>query len=232
MKILVVDDDHELRNLIGYALRQSGFLVVEAADGEQGLVLFRGEGPNLVILDVNLPGIDGFEVCRRIRRIGSTPVLLLTVRGGEDDVVVGLDAGADDYLVKPFSPRMLLARLRALLRRHGAAAPATLRAGILLLDPDTLTVKVAESAPVTLTPLEFRLLQGLVAHDGRTASAENLITHVWGRRMGPDRHQLKQLVHRLRQKIEGDPASPRLVLTVPGVGYKLASDGTRGASTP
>jgi DNA-binding response OmpR family regulator len=134
-----------------------------------------------------------------------------------------LDVGADDYLVKPFSPRTLLARVRALLRRHGSERPASLETGILLLDPDALTVSLRGAAPLALTPLEFRLLHGLVAQEGRTISAETLVTHVWGSRIGPDRQQLKQLVHRLRQKIEVDPAEPTLVRTVAGVGYRLVA---------
>jgi DNA-binding response OmpR family regulator len=223
MKVLICDDERELRALIGFALRQAGYLVIEAPDGERALELVKSEQPNLVILDINLPGMDGFEVCRRVRGLSQAPVMMLSVRAGEDDQVQGLDVGADDYLVKPFSPRTLLARVRALLRRHGSERPATLETGILLLDPDVLTVSLRGASPLTLTPLEFRLLQGLVAQEGRTISAEKLVTHVWGSRIGPDRQQLKQLVHRLRQKIEVDPAEPTLVRTVAGVGYRLVA---------
>lgn len=222
MKILVIDDDRELRALIGFALRQAGYLVLEAGDGEQGLMIAERESPDLLILDINLPGLSGFEVCRRLRVVSQTPVLMLSVRAGEDDQVTGLDVGADDYLVKPFSPRSLLARVRALLRRSADGAAALRHAGDLVLDPDLLTVRRADRPAVTLTPLEFRLLQALAAQPGRTVAADKLVHAVWGSRLGPDRQQLKQLVHRLRQKIEDDPAEPRIVRTIAGVGYRLA----------
>ena len=221
MKILVVDDDAELRALIGFALRQAGFLVVEAPDGPRAVATHEQEAPDLVILDVNLPFLDGFEVLKRIRARGRTPVMMLTVRAAEEDLVRGLDAGADDYLAKPFSPRTLLARVRALLRRSGSEPSATLRAGRLELDPDLQAVRIDAGEPVRLTPLEFRLLQYLVAQSGRTVHADRLLAHVWGAREGGDRQTLKQLVHRLRHKIEDDPARPVRVVTVAGLGYAL-----------
>lgn len=222
MKVLVADDDRELRELIGFALRQAGYLVVEAVDGPSAVVAHRAERPDLVILDVNMPGFDGFEACRRIRAEGSTPVMMLTVRGSEDDVVHGLDLGADDYLTKPFSPRALLARARALLRRGGGEPQAPSAAGAIALDADMRTARVADGDPVRLTELEFRLLQFLVAHAGKTASADRLVRHVWGSRRVDGRQLLKQLVHRLRVKIERDPANPEHLVTVAGVGYRLA----------
>jgi DNA-binding response OmpR family regulator len=225
MKILVVDDDSDLRNLIAYALRHAGYLVVEAADGPAALAAFASEQPALVVLDVNLPRLSGFEVCREIRARGATPVMMLTVRGSEEDVVQGLDLGADDYLTKPFSPRTLLARIRALLRRAGVEKPAPLVAGDLALDLEVQTVAVGGAAPVRLTNLEFRLLHLLVANAGHTLPAERLLSHVWGRRGEGDRQLLKQLVHRLRQKIEVDASAPRYLVTASGIGYALRPTG-------
>ena len=221
MKILVVDDDMELLGLIGFALRQAGYLAISASDGGTALAIFEREQPDLVILDVNLPDINGFEVCRRIRAESRTPIMMLTVRSGEEDQVRGLDGGADDYLTKPFSPRTLLARVRALLRRAEIDRPAPLAAGDLALDVERQMVSVGRAAPVRLTSLEFRLLQYLLANAGHTIPTEKLTTHVWGYRGVGDRQLLKQLVHRLRQKIERNPAEPEYVVTVAGVGYML-----------
>ena len=222
MKILVVDDDLELLGLVAFALRQAGWFVLEAQDGPSGLAVFEREKPDLVILDVNMPRLDGFEVLKRIRAAGGRmPVMMLTVRSSEEDVVRGLDLGADDYLAKPFSPRTLLARVRALLRRAVGESPVTLAAGDLVLDPDSQSVAVEGSAAVRLTSLEFRLLQILFANAGRPVTAERLTSHVWGLRGEGDRQLLKQLVHRLRQKIEKDPAEPKYLSTVSGVGYLL-----------
>jgi len=222
MKLLVVDDDLELLGLIAYALRQAGYLVIEAKDGPAALSIFDREQPDLVILDVNLPRIDGLEVLRRLRAAGHrTPVMLLTVRAGEEDQVRGLDQGADDYLTKPFSPRTLLARVRALLRRGGVESAASVTAGELALDPEAQAVSRRGGPAVRLTGLEFRLMQLLLANAGRPLSADRLTTHVWGYRGAGDRQLLKQLVHRLRQKIERDPGEPEYLVTVSGVGYIL-----------
>ena len=225
MKILAVDDDMELLGLISYALRQAGYLVVEAADGPAALTVFEREEPDLVILDVNLPRLSGLEVCRRIRDTSKVPVMMLTVRSAEEDQVQALDLGADDYLTKPFSPRTLLARVRALLRRAGAERPAPLGAGDFSLDLEHQAVSVSGKAPVRLTRLELRLLQLLLANAGHTLPAERLLRHVWGSRGEGDRQLLKQLVHRLRQKIEEDAAAPRYLVTVSGVGYALQARG-------
>jgi len=221
VKVLVVDDDRELRELIVFVLRQAGYAVIEAGDGPEAIRLHASERPDLVLLDVNLPGADGFEVCRAIRAVDETPVMMLTVRGGEEDQVRGLDLGADDYLTKPFSPRTLLARVRALLRRGGADRPAALEAGAMILDPDLQTVRVGSRDPVRLTNLEFRLLQLFVATPHRTVPPERVLRHVWGNRSTEDRQLLKQLIHRVRQKIEADPSEPRYLKTVSGVGYRL-----------
>jgi DNA-binding response OmpR family regulator len=227
MKILTVDDDLELLSLIGFALRQAGYLVVEAADGPTALQVFDREQPDLAILDVNLPGLNGFEVCRRIRAQSATPIMMLTVHNTEEDEVKGLDLGADDYLTKPFSPRTLLARVRALLRRgeatlaEGETKDRSTVAGDIALNPENQTVSIRGRAPVRLTNLEFRLAQYLLVNADRTLPMERLTQHVWGYRGTGDRQLLKQLVHRLRQKIEQDPTQPRYVVAVPGIGYVL-----------
>jgi DNA-binding response OmpR family regulator len=227
MKILVVDDDVELLGLIGFALRQAGYLAITATQGGEALELFEREQPDLVILDVNLPVLNGFEVCRRIRAEATTPIMMLTARSSEEDQVQGLDGGADDYLTKPFSPRTLLARVRALLRRAEIDRPAPLTAGDLTLDVEIQAVSVRGAPPIRLTSLEFRLLQYLLANAGHTIPAERLTIHVWGYRGVGDKQLLKQLVHRLRQKIERNPAEPQYVVTVAGVGYLLQPALTR-----
>lgn len=222
MKILVVDDDLELLRLIAFALRQAGYLVLEAQDGPSALSTFERERPDLVVLDVNLPRLNGFEVLKKIRAAsGTIPVMMLTVRTAEEDQVRGLDLGADDYLGKPFSPRTLLARVRALLRRVGVERPAPLTSGDLVLDLETQSVRVRGGEWVRLTNLEARLLHLLLANGGHTLPLERLTSHVWGYRGLGDRQLLKQLVHRLRRKIEDDPTSPRYLVTVSGVGYAL-----------
>jgi len=228
VKILVVDDDLELSSLIGYALRQAGYMVVEAGDGVTALEMFDRESPALVILDVNLPRLSGLEVCRKIRAGSRTPVMMLTVKNAEEDQVQALDLGADDYLTKPFSPRTLLARVRALLRRAGEEKPLPLAAGDFSLDLEVQAVSVNGGDPVRLTRLELRLLQILLANAGHTLPAERLLAHVWGSRGSGDRQLLKQLVHRLRQKIEADAAEPHYLVTVSGVGYALHSKGEGG----
>jgi len=223
MKILVVDDDLELLGLVAFALRQAGYLAIEAPDGRAGLEAWERERPDLVVLDVNMPRLSGFDVLREIRRRGAdTPVMMLTVRSDEEDQVGALDLGADDYLTKPFSPRTLLARVRALLRRSGGEHLPSLRSGPLALDVERRSVRVDGGPEVELTRLEFRLLHFLVANAGRVLTADRLTTHVWGLAGIGDRQLLKQLVHRLRRKIERDPSAPRLLLTEPGRGYRLA----------
>ncbi|HEY4592643.1 MAG TPA: response regulator transcription factor [Thermoanaerobaculia bacterium] len=228
MKILVVDDDLELSSLIGYALRQAGYMVVEAGDGIAALDVFERESPALVILDINLPRLSGLEVCRKIRAASRVPVMMLTVKSAEEDQVHALDLGAVDYLTKPFSPRTLLARVRALLRRAGEEKPLPLAAGDFSLDLELQSVSVQGGEPVRLTRLELRLLQILLANAGHTLPAERLLAHVWGSRGSGDRQLLKQLVHRLRQKIEADAAAPRYLVTVSGVGYVLRVMGEEG----
>jgi DNA-binding response OmpR family regulator len=221
MKILIVDDDPDLLSLVGFALSQAGFVVVKAADVPSALQVFAAESPDLAILDINLPGGSGFDICEGIRKQSRIPVMMLTARGEEEDLVRALDLGADDYLTKPFSPRTLLARVRALLRRAGLETGGAMTAGTLRLDLESLVLHVGDAAPVKLTKLETRLLQILIANAGHVVGTERLLTHVWGHRGSGDRQLLKQLVHRLRQKIEVDPAAPQVLKTEAGAGYRL-----------
>ncbi len=221
MKLLVVDDDADLLALVAFALTNAGYAVVKATDTHDALRVFDGELPNLVILDINLPSGSGFDVCRSIRQRSDVPIMMLTARGEEEDLVRALELGADDYLTKPFSPRTLLARVKALLRRAGIEAGDAVEAGRVVLDLESHTIAIAGGTPMRLTRLETRLLQILVAQAGHVISAERLLAHVWGHRGSGDRQLLKQLVHRLRQKLERDPGGADLLHTEPGVGYRL-----------
>jgi DNA-binding response OmpR family regulator len=221
MKILSADDDKDLLALIAFTLSQAGYLVVKAPDGNAAIRAFEAEVPDLVILDINMPGATGFQVCEAIRSQSRVPVMMLTVRGEEEDLVRALELGADDYLTKPFSPRTLLARVKALLRRAGMENSAPLAVGRIRLEMEEHTVQVGTGSPIRLTKLELRLLQMLVANAGHTVSSDRLLMQVWGHKGSGDRQLLKQLVHRLRQKIEIDPAAPLILQTVPGAGYKL-----------
>jgi DNA-binding response OmpR family regulator len=222
MKVLIADDDRDLLELIGFALTQAGFFVLKAGDGTAALRMFEAEAPDLLVLDINMPGATGFQVCAAVRARSSVPVMMLTVRSEEEDLVKALELGADDYLTKPFSPRTLLARVRALLRRAGMESSAPLAAGRVALNMNEHTVRIGDAAaPVRLTKLELRLLHMLLANAGRTVSSDRLLVQIWGHRNSGDRQLLKQLVHRLRQKIEADPAVPRVLQTAAGAGYKL-----------
>jgi len=224
MKILIADDDRDLRELIGFTLTQAGYLVMKSGDGPSAVQTFENESPDLVVLDINMPGMSGFQVCEAIRKRSRVPVIMLTVRGEEEDLVRALELGADDYLTKPFSPRTLLTRIKALLRRAGMENTAPLAAGRVTLDIEEHTVQIGQSEAVRLTKLELRLLQMLLANAGHTVSSDRLLIQVWGHRNSGDRQLLKQLVHRLRQKIEADPAMPQLLQTASGAGYKLVVD--------
>lgn len=224
MKILSADDDKDLLGLIAFTLSQAGYLVVKASDGPAAVKAFEQESPDLVILDINMPGMSGFQVCEAIRTQSRVPVMMLTVRGEEEDLVKALELGADDYLPKPFSPRTLLARVKALLRRAGMENAAPFAAGRVQLDLEEHTVQIGTQSPVRLTKLELRLLQMLIANAGHTVGSDRLLMQVWGHRGSGDRQLLKQLVHRLRQKIEVDPANPEILQTAPGAGYRLVVD--------
>ena len=221
MKILIADDDRDLLGLIAFTLTQAGYLVVKASDGPSAIHAFKGESPDLAVLDINMPGASGFQVCEAIRSQSRIPIMMLTVRGEEEDLVKALDLGADDYLTKPFSPRTLLARIKALLRRAGIESAAPVSVGRISLDAEEHAVRIDGGELVRLTKLELRLLQMLLANVGRTVSSDRLLIQVWGHRNSGDRQLLKQLVHRLRHKIEVDPANPQLLQTSAGSGYKL-----------
>ena len=221
MKVLLVDDDLDLLTVTGFALQQAGFLVVTAPDGPAALEVFRREQPDVAVLDINMPRMNGFELAQKLREKSRIPVLMLTARSEEEDVVKALSLGADDYLTKPFSPKILLARVKALLRRAGREVADAVASGTLSLDANELTLHGLPRGPVRLTPLESRFLQLLLAHSSRTVNAERLLVHVWGNRAGGNRQLLKQLVHRLRQKVEVDPAAPTLIRTMPNAGYML-----------
>jgi len=224
MKVLIADDDRDLLELINFALTQAGYLVVKASDGPTAIRQFEAESPDIAVLDLNMPGASGFQVCEAIRTKSNVPVMMLTVRNEEEDLVKAIELGADDYLTKPFSPRTLLARIKALLRRAGMENTAPLAAGRVTLNVEEHTVRIGDAAAVRLTKLELRLLQMLLANVGRTVSSDRLLVHIWGHRNSGDRQLLKQLVHRLRQKIESDPALPQLLQTAAGAGYKLVVD--------
>lgn len=232
MKILLVDDDPDLLAVTGYALQQAGFLVVKAEDGVSALAAFQREQPDLAVLDINLPRMNGFELAQKLRERSRIPLIMLTARSEEEDVVRALSLGADDYLSKPFSPKILLARVKALLRRVGIEAEETVALGALSLDVAELTLNGLPRGPVRLTPLESRFLQLLFANAGRTVSTDRLLVHVWGNRAGGNRQLLKQLVHRLRQKVENDPADPKLVRTVPNAGYLIDPSASSEAAAP
>lgn len=225
MKALVVDDDRVLSDLVSFTLRREGFQVVQAEDGAAALQTWQDEQPDIIILDVNLPRLtpplDGFAVCRRIRESSNVPIILLTVRAEDDDIVQGLSMGADDYIAKPFSPRQLVARVQAVLRRAGQTPTSSVQqAGDLFLDAERREVCVAGGDPVSLTALETRMLEYLMLHAGRVLTITDLITHIWGPG-GGDRDMLRQLVKRLRSKIEPDPAHPIYIETIAGQGYGL-----------
>ena len=219
MKALIVDDDLALADVLSFTMRRAGFEVVVAHDGIAALERWREELPDLVILDLNLPRLDGSQVCRQIRRDSDTPIIMLTVRGDEDDVVHGLEQGADDYIVKPFSPRQLVARAEAVLRRTRVALPrGPLTVGDLTLEAGRVRIRGHGEMEAQLTRLEGRLLEALMLNARQVVPSESLIDAVWGP-SGGDRSMLKQLVYRLRQKVEPDPSHPGHIRHVSGTGY-------------
>ncbi|MBW7885243.1 MAG: response regulator transcription factor [Caldilineaceae bacterium] len=221
MKILVVEDDLALSDVVAFVLRRAGFGVVTASDGLAALATWEAEEPDLVVLDLNLPKLDGLAVCRHIRSVAATPIIMLTVRGGDEAVVQGLEMGADDYVVKPFSPTQLAARVRAVLRRAGKpGSPGPLLAGQLTLDRSRSEVSAPGRAPVRLSPLELRQLEPLMLNAGQVLPADQLIAAVWGVE-GGDRTMLKQLIYRLRTKLDTELSGAANVETIPGIGYAL-----------
>lgn len=224
MKALIIDDDRVLADVVAFALRREGFQVIQAYDGSTGLSRWKEEDPDLIVLDVNLPNKDGFTVCQQIRAQADTPIIMLTVRGEDDDVVKGLEIGADDYIPKPFSPRQLVARAHAVLRRAGLSAMQGPRqVGDLILDSNQREVRIGSHKAISLTPLEGRLLSYLMSNPGQVLTTDLIIDHVWGPR-GGDRDMLRQLVRRLRIKIEPDPADPAYIKNIPGLGYGLITN--------
>jgi len=224
-KILVVDDETTLVNTVRSYLEQEGYAVQTAYDGRSALHAFRTFKPDLVVLDIMLPGIDGLEVLRRLRQESDVYVIMLTAKADETDRVVGLTMGADDYVTKPFSPRELVARVKASLRRLGdvAGAKTELVSRRLRLDGDARLAWI-DGRPLDLTPIEFDLLQALMRHHGRALSREQLIEQVWGYDYYSDERVVDVHVGRLRKKIEDDPTSPTIITTVWGVGYRFEDE--------
>jgi DNA-binding response OmpR family regulator len=226
-RILIVDDEANLRHTVGYNLRRAGHEVVEAADGEAALARAAGRPLDLVVLDVMLPGIDGLEVCRRLRARGSVPILMLTARDSEVDRVVGLELGADDYLVKPFSMRELLARVKAILRRGELDRAAAVAAAPELLECDGLSVQLAQrrvlvgGRDVTLKPREFDLLAFLARRPGQVFTRAQLLAQVWGYDYAGDTRTVDVHVRSLRTKLGDSAEAPRWLETVWGVGYRF-----------
>lgn len=218
-RVLVVDDDLALAEMLGIVLRNEGLEVSHVADGSGALAAFREARPDLVLLDVMLPGIDGLEVCRRIRAESGVPIVMLTARTDTIDVVVGLESGADDYVVKPFKPQELIARVRARLRRDNDAEPERLTIGDLTIDVAGHSVKRGGES-LSLTPLEFDLLVALARKPWQVFTREVLLEQVWGYRHAGDTRLVNVHVQRLRSKIEKDPERPEIVVTVRGVGYR------------
>ena len=226
-RILVVEDEPSLVETISYNLRREGYEVESERDGINGLRAAQNQPPDLVILDLMLPGMDGLDVCRQLRRTSSVPILILTARNDEVDKVVGLEMGADDYVTKPFSMRELMARVKAMLRRN-AAAPAivaqqSLQFGAFTLDESRHEIR-RRGTPLSLTPLEYNLLEFLLRNHGTTFSRETLLEKVWGYDYAGDSRTVDVHVRSLREKIEDTPGAPRQLLTVRGVGYRLDLD--------
>ncbi|MBE3597352.1 MAG: response regulator transcription factor [Limnochordaceae bacterium] len=231
-RVLVVDDEPSIVELVRFTLEKEGFVTDSAASGPQALEAVERTRPDLVLLDLMLPGLDGLEVCRQLRQKASIPIIMLTAKAGEVDKVVGLELGADDYITKPFSPRELVARIRAVLRRTQAAQEAArsaasgppggneLRAGSVVMDLARHQVWV-EGRPVDLTPKEYDLLRMLMANKGIVMTRELLLEKVWGYDFAGDTRTVDVHVVRLRQKLEDDPAHPRYIETVRGVGYRM-----------
>jgi DNA-binding response OmpR family regulator len=221
-RILTVEDDERIRTAVKMALEDEGWTVEETASGEEAIDAFAREQADVVLIDIMLPGMDGFELCRSLRRGSDVPIVMVTARADTHDVVAGLEAGADDYLTKPFAPKELSARIRALLRRARPAQPghARLAFGDLEIIPDEGKV-VLSGRELHLTKTEFRLLCELASNPGRVFSREMLLDRVWGYGYFGDGRLVDVHVRRLRTKVEVDPANPRHVVTVRGLGYRL-----------
>ena len=226
-RILVVDDEPNIREVVGLYLRRDGHTVISAADGEEALYLFRNSNPELVVLDLMLPKLNGFEVCRRMQSERRVPVIMLTAKGDEEERIIGLGVGADDYVVKPFSPRELAARVTAVLRRVEESAPQDPTQPVLTFDGLTVDPNKREArvggGPVTLTAREFDLLHYLATSPGRVYTRDHLMETVWGYTFAAETSTVTVHMRRLREKIEPDPANPHYLQTVWGVGYKFGA---------
>ena len=224
-KILVVDDEQKIVKVVRGYLEQAGFGVVTASDGQQALTVFRHEKPNLVLLDLGLPEVDGLDVARALRKESSVPIIMLTARVEETDRLIGLELGADDYILKPFSPREVVARVRAVLRRvDGITASAQVfHAGELTLDLSKHSVLLG-SESIELTPTEFDLLAALMRNPGQVLTRMQLLDRVQGQSYDGYERTIDAHIKNLRQKIGDDPQAPRYILTVFGVGYKFTED--------
>jgi two-component system alkaline phosphatase synthesis response regulator PhoP len=227
-RILVVDDELDIVKVVRAYLEQSGFRVLTATDGEQALAVFRHEQPDLVVLDLNLPKVDGLDVCRAIRRESNTPVIMLTARVEETDRLIGLEIGADDYVVKPFSPREVVARVRTVLRRSAPVPeqPAPITVGDLTIDPIKHEVHLKDRA-IDLTPSEFNLLKALASQPGRAFSRMDLLNVALGEAYEGYERTVDVHIKNLRQKLGDEPRDPTYILTVYGIGYKFNEDLTR-----
>lgn len=219
--ILVIDDDPGLLKLVSRNLELEDYQVITAIDGETGLQLIEDEEPALVLLDIMMPGLDGFQVCERVRQFSEVPIIMLTAKGRAEDIVHGLDTGADDYVIKPFDTNELLARVKAVLRR--AKFPEEMpqppfTSGELCIDFSQHRVTIA-GKEVMLTPTEYRILCLLARNAGRVITRDHLLTEVWGWEYRGSTHILQVAVARLRKKIGGDPSNPKYIITRPGIGY-------------
>jgi two-component system KDP operon response regulator KdpE len=220
LRILVVDDERSIRRFLKVSLGAQ-FTILEAANGEEALAAAAAEHPDLIILDLGLPDMDGVEVTRRLREWSQTPIIIVSVREQEKDKIAALDAGADDYLTKPFGVGELMARLRAALRRSATAdSEPVFRSGNLVVDLNQREVRVNES-PIALTPTEYELLRTMVRHVGKVLTHDQLLRAVWGTAYESETHMLQVNISNLRRKIEPDPSRPSYIVTEPGVGYRL-----------
>lgn len=224
-RVLVVDDDTALAEMIGIVLRSDGFEPVFCENGDSAVEAFRTENPDVILLDLMLPGKSGVDVCREIRAESGVPIVMLTAKSDTVDVVLGLESGADDYISKPFKPRELIARVRARLRRVGNPPPSVIHIGDLEIDVEGHRVTRRGEA-IPLTPLEFDVLVALARSPGQVFTREALLEDVWGYRHAADTRLVNVHIQRLRSKIEKDPENPEIVLTVRGVGYKAGGAGT------
>jgi two-component system, OmpR family, response regulator MtrA len=221
--IMVVDDDQDLAEMLGIVLTSEGFEVNLVSRGDEVISAFESQAPDLVLLDIMLPGINGVEVCKKLREKSMVPIVMLTAKGETVDVVAGLEAGADDYMVKPFKPQELVARLKVRLRRSGAVSSNGLRIGNIEIDQISHTI-LREGQTIPLTRLEFDLIVALAKEPGRVFTREALLSEVWGYRPATDTRLVNVHIQRLRAKVERDPEDPRIILTVRGVGYKAGVD--------